>query len=99
MKRTQVGIRHVLLERWYAFEDARKLARHDPTVDLTGEDIAYDKYRLRKEGEVPKESPHSQQRADPDMIEIPPRPGDPEPLPEPIRPERTQKPAAASASG
>jgi len=30
-----------LTERFYAFEDARKLAANDPEVDLTGEGPAY----------------------------------------------------------
>lgn len=38
---TQRAIRHVLTERWYAWEEARKAARHDEEVDLTGEGPAY----------------------------------------------------------
>jgi len=34
-------IRHVLTERFYAWEDAVKLARNDPEVDLSGEGPAY----------------------------------------------------------
>ncbi|MCJ1389999.1 54S ribosomal protein L4 mitochondrial [Xylographa bjoerkii] len=31
---TQRGIKHALTERWYAYEEARKLARQDPEIDM-----------------------------------------------------------------
>ena len=34
-------VKHVLTERFYAWEDAVKLARNDPEVDLSGEGPAY----------------------------------------------------------
>lgn len=37
LKQTQKHIRRVLTERWYAWEDARKIAASDPSIDLTGE--------------------------------------------------------------
>lgn len=37
IRRTQQCIKHVLTERWYAWEDAWKVARRDPEVDLTVE--------------------------------------------------------------
>ena len=41
VRRTQQAIKHTLTERWYAWEDARKLAMDDESVDLTGEGPAY----------------------------------------------------------
>lgn len=34
IKTTMRGIKHVLTERWYAWEDARILAETDPSVNL-----------------------------------------------------------------
>ncbi|MCJ1244924.1 54S ribosomal protein L4 mitochondrial [Trapelia coarctata] len=34
---TQRAIKHALTERWYAHEEARKIARDDPEVNLKGE--------------------------------------------------------------
>lgn len=41
IKLTQRAVRHVLTERWYAWEEARKVARDDEEVDLTAEGEAY----------------------------------------------------------
>ncbi|KAI9678441.1 MAG: 54S ribosomal protein L4 mitochondrial [Trizodia sp. TS-e1964] len=38
---TQRAIKHVLTERFYAWEEARKLARHDEEITLTGDQPAY----------------------------------------------------------
>ncbi|OHE98808.1 hypothetical protein CORC01_05897 [Colletotrichum orchidophilum] len=38
---TMKAIKHVLTERFYLWEDARKLAENDPEVDLSGEGEAY----------------------------------------------------------
>ena len=35
------GIKHVLTERWYAWEDAVELAKADPEVNMSGEGSAY----------------------------------------------------------
>lgn len=37
VKLTQRAIKHVLTERWYAWEDARKIAATDPEVNLAPE--------------------------------------------------------------
>lgn len=37
IKNTQRGIKHVLTERYYAWEEARKIAATDREVDLSGE--------------------------------------------------------------
>ena len=37
VRRTQQSIKHVLTERWYAWEDAWKVAEKDPEVDLSAE--------------------------------------------------------------
>jgi len=37
IRRTQQRIKHVLTERWYAWEDAWIVAQKDPEVDLTAE--------------------------------------------------------------
>lgn len=34
VRRTQRAIKHTLTERWYAWENARRLAINDPEVDL-----------------------------------------------------------------
>ena len=41
VRKTQKAIKTVLRERWYAWEDARKLAAQDPSVDLSGDGPAY----------------------------------------------------------
>jgi len=38
---TQRAIKQVLTERYYSWDDARKLARTDAEVDLSGEGLAY----------------------------------------------------------
>lgn len=35
------GIKHVLTERFYAWEDARKLAEQDPEIDLSNPENPY----------------------------------------------------------
>lgn len=43
VKRTQKHIKWALTERWHAWEDARRLAARDESVDLTAEEGgAYD---------------------------------------------------------
>ncbi|MCJ1410963.1 54S ribosomal protein L4 mitochondrial [Ptychographa xylographoides] len=34
VRTTQRAIKHALTERWYAYEEARKIARSDPKIDL-----------------------------------------------------------------
>ncbi|KAI9746195.1 MAG: 54S ribosomal protein L4 mitochondrial [Claussenomyces sp. TS43310] len=41
VRRTQRAIKQVLTERYYSWDEARKLARSDPEVDLSGEGLAY----------------------------------------------------------
>jgi large subunit ribosomal protein L47 len=41
VRKTQAGIKHVLTERYYAWEDAVELARSDPEVNLSGLGPAY----------------------------------------------------------
>ncbi|KAH0543440.1 54S ribosomal protein L4 mitochondrial [Glutinoglossum americanum] len=41
VRRTQRAIKQVLTERWYSWEDARKTARIDSEVDLSGNGPAY----------------------------------------------------------
>lgn len=41
VKKTMSNIRSCLIERWYAYEDARRLAEQDPEVDLSGQGPAY----------------------------------------------------------
>lgn len=43
---TQRGIKHVLTERHYAWEEARQLAQQDQEVDLSGEGAAYQPGRM-----------------------------------------------------
>ena len=38
---TQRAIKHALTERWYAWEDARKVARDDPEIDLSSRRAPY----------------------------------------------------------
>ncbi|KAK3940621.1 mitochondrial 39-S ribosomal protein L47 (MRP-L47)-domain-containing protein [Diplogelasinospora grovesii] len=49
---TMRGIKHVLTERFYAWEDAKKLAETDPEVDLSGEGVAYTPMEYLEEEEV-----------------------------------------------
>ncbi|KAM9879310.1 hypothetical protein VDGL01_06602 [Verticillium dahliae] len=41
VQQTMQGIKHVLTERYYLWEDARELAKNDPEVDLSGNGEAY----------------------------------------------------------
>ena len=41
VRRTQRAIKQALTERYYSWDEARKLARNDPEVDLSGENQAY----------------------------------------------------------
>ncbi|KAI9678356.1 MAG: 54S ribosomal protein L4 mitochondrial [Caeruleum heppii] len=41
VKRTQRAIKHVLTERYYAWDEARKVGRSDPEVNLSGDGPAY----------------------------------------------------------
>lgn len=41
IKDTMKAIRHTLIERWYAWENARQAALDDPEVDLSGQGEAY----------------------------------------------------------
>ncbi|OCL10490.1 MRP-L47-domain-containing protein [Glonium stellatum] len=52
VRTTQRAIRHVLTERWYAWEEARKVARHDEKVDLTGQGPAYTPLNIKDQFEV-----------------------------------------------
>ena len=56
------GIKHVLTERFYAWEDAIKLAESDPEIDLSGKGPAFTPSQyLEVEGEPAEE----QQPAEP----------------------------------
>jgi large subunit ribosomal protein L47 len=41
VKKTMSGIRNVLIERHHAWTEARRLAKNDPEVDLSGKGRAY----------------------------------------------------------
>lgn len=41
VRKTQSGIKHVLTERYYAWEDAQHLAQMDPEIDLSGNGPLY----------------------------------------------------------
>lgn len=41
VRKTQAAIKHALTERYYAWEDARKLAEQDEEIDLSGTGPAY----------------------------------------------------------
>jgi large subunit ribosomal protein L47 len=41
VKKTQQAIRHALTERYYAWQDAHKIARTRSDIDLTGRGPAY----------------------------------------------------------
>ena len=47
VRRTMKAIKQVLTERWYSWEDARKLAEKDAEVDLNA-DLETPAYRPRK---------------------------------------------------
>ncbi|KAG9615169.1 hypothetical protein KCU69_g24025, partial [Aureobasidium melanogenum] len=69
VKLTQRAIKHVLTERWYAWEDARMLAESDPSVNLfpaegepsyTPEQVDFMEY------EEPQLTQHAEQQSLPD---------------------------------
>lgn len=41
VKATMRGIKHALTERYYAWEEARELSKHDPEIDLSGQGPLY----------------------------------------------------------
>lgn len=41
IRQTMRAIKHALTERWYAWEDARRVAQDDEEVNLSGEGPAY----------------------------------------------------------
>ncbi|KAF2180537.1 MRP-L47-domain-containing protein [Zopfia rhizophila CBS 207.26] len=41
VRKTMIAIQHTLTERWYAWEEARKVAKDDREVDLSGDGPAY----------------------------------------------------------
>lgn len=45
MRKTQNAIKHVLTERYYAWEDAVELAKSDPTLEFTEKGVKYHKPR------------------------------------------------------
>ncbi|KAM0279099.1 hypothetical protein ACHAQH_004785 [Verticillium albo-atrum] len=51
VQQTMQGIKHVLTERYYLWEDARDLAKTDPEVDLSGRGEAYQPSYERGEGD------------------------------------------------
>lgn len=58
------AIRHALIKRWYGWEDARKVARDDPEVDLSGEGPAY-RPRVDENYMESEEASLSEQNAEP----------------------------------
>lgn len=55
VRKTMKAIKHVLTERYYAWQEASQLAEKDPEVDLSGAGPAYipHKYQDAVEEEVP----------------------------------------------
>lgn len=51
------AIKHVLTERYYLWEDAHKLARIDPDIDLSGQGEAYVPYRTDNSDILEPEDP------------------------------------------
>ncbi|KAI5251628.1 MRP-L47-domain-containing protein [Aureobasidium subglaciale] len=82
VKLTQRAIKHVLTERWYAWEDARMLAEQDPSVNLypdpgepsyTPDQDAFEKYEepqetvsAQQDGQLPP--PEAQSQVIPEQI-------------------------------
>jgi large subunit ribosomal protein L47 len=48
------SIKHVLTERFYAWEDARELAENDPEVNLSGDGPAFVPQAYLEEADVPE---------------------------------------------
>ena len=61
VRRTQRAIKQVLTERYYSWEDARKIAVNDPEVDLSGEGPAYTPSEDVFEDEMIAEEAHIEQ--------------------------------------
>ena len=49
VNRTQRAIKHVLTERYYAWQEAVEIAKSDPTVDLSGGIPAYNPMALEQD--------------------------------------------------
>ncbi|KAI9783503.1 MAG: 54S ribosomal protein L4 mitochondrial [Geoglossum umbratile] len=62
IRRTQRSIKHVLTERWYSWEESRKIARTDKEVDLSGDGSAYTPRDLEDDVLEESNDPSEQQR-------------------------------------
>lgn len=53
---TQRAIKHVLTERYYAWQQAEFLAKDDPEIDLSGNGPVYNPMNFEEEAELKGES-------------------------------------------
>lgn len=71
VQRTMKGIKHVLTERYYLWEDAYQLAQEDPEINLTGKGPAYTpRYDAENGGDylVQEAEAEAEAKADPSTI-------------------------------
>lgn len=66
--KTMNGIKHVLTERYYAWEDAVELAKEDPEINLAGKGGSVYTPREYLEDEVFEDEPVEQKAIDPAAI-------------------------------
>ncbi|KAI1180742.1 mitochondrial 39-S ribosomal protein L47 (MRP-L47)-domain-containing protein [Nemania sp. FL0916] len=71
VRRTMRSIKHALTERWYLWEDARKLAETDPEVDLSNTETPFTPQSYLEEVENPDEGQISGQAPSGFMSEQP----------------------------
>lgn len=72
VKLTMRGIKHVLTERFYAWEDAVKLAEQDPEIDLSNPENPYKPSTFLEEAEETAEGAAEASEAQPTTTEIDP---------------------------
>ncbi|KAL8382725.1 hypothetical protein RB595_006490 [Gaeumannomyces hyphopodioides] len=93
VRRTMKSIKHVLTERYYAWEDAVKLAKEDPEINMSGEGPMYTPSSYYEE-ELVNPTPEEAAPADVEIAEKPPSQdaaaADPSAIPPPATKEEAQ---------
>ncbi|KAI8956093.1 mitochondrial 39-S ribosomal protein L47 (MRP-L47)-domain-containing protein [Xylaria longipes] len=100
VRKTMRAIKHTLTERWYLWEDARKLAETDPEIDLSNMRSPFTPADYLEENEIALEGNNqdgsAEQAPSGFMVEEPrvAKPGDVEPSTMSPEPAKTQQPSA-----
>ncbi|KAI0396367.1 mitochondrial 39-S ribosomal protein L47 (MRP-L47)-domain-containing protein [Xylariaceae sp. FL0594] len=96
VRKTMKAIRHTLTERWYVWEDARKLAENDPEIDLNNTESPFTPSAHFEAEGTPKQNEQAGQEPSGFMAEeaTPATPDKIDPSTIPSHPTETQQPLA-----